>query len=76
PQNYNTTSKHIKPFSLKDLFYQSFLIRKKDVLGYYTYAANVPLPIFLRANKPKIITIHDLIPIISKNESNFIKKLY
>ncbi|MDE4941365.1 glycosyltransferase family 4 protein [Francisella tularensis] len=76
PQNFITTSKHIKPFSLKDLFYLSFLIRKKDVLGYYTFAANVPLPIFLRANKPIIITIHDLIPIISKYESNFIKKLY
>lgn len=29
PQNFITTSKHIKPFSLKDLFYLSFLIRKK-----------------------------------------------
>ncbi|MDE4980179.1 glycosyltransferase family 1 protein, partial [Francisella tularensis subsp. holarctica] len=74
--NFITTSKHIKPFSLKDLFYLSFLIIKKDVLGYYTFAANVPLPIFLRANKQIIITIHDLIPLRSKYESNFIKKLY
>ncbi|QWU98697.1 glycosyltransferase family 4 protein [Francisella salimarina] len=76
PQNFIATSKHIKPFSLKDLFYLSFLLRKKDVKGYYTFAANVPLSIFLKTDKALLITIHDLIPIISKYESSFIKKLY
>lgn len=76
PQNFISTSKYVKPFSLKDLLYLSFLIRKKEVKGYYSFAANVPLSIFLRADKSMLITIHDLIPITSKYESSSIKKIY
>lgn len=64
----------ISQFSIKDLFYLAYLLRKKSIKGYYSFGANVPL--LACVNKSIIITIHDLIPITSRFESSCIKKLY
>lgn len=64
----------IRVFSLRDLIYLAYMIRKKNIKGYFSFGANVPLLTY--SDKPIIITIHDLIPITSKYESSLIKKIY